>query len=34
MLLKAKALELGVPFQTLLASIVHQYVEGDLVERG
>ncbi len=31
--LKAKALELGMPYQTLLASIVHRYVEGTLVER-
>jgi predicted DNA binding CopG/RHH family protein len=31
--LKAKALELGVPYQSLLASIVHRYVEGALVER-
>lgn len=31
--LKARALELGMPYQTLLASIVHQYVEGSLVER-
>lgn len=31
--LKAKALELGMPYQTLLASVVHQYVEGALVEK-
>ncbi|NKX43090.1 hypothetical protein HCU73_00675 [Roseibacterium sp. KMU-115] len=31
--LKARAAELGMPYQTLLASIVHQYVEGRLVER-
>lgn len=31
--LKAKAMEKGIPYQTLLASIVHQYVEGTLVER-
>ncbi len=31
--LKARALELGMPYQTLLASIVHQYVEGALVEK-
>ena len=29
--LKVRALELGMPYQTLLASIVHQYVEGTLV---
>lgn len=32
--LKAKAMEKGIPYQTLLGSIVHQYVEGRLVEKG
>jgi predicted DNA binding CopG/RHH family protein len=31
--LKAKALEQGMPYQSLLASIVHRYVEGGLVEK-
>lgn len=31
--LKARALELGMPYQTLLASIVHRYVEGRLVDK-
>lgn len=31
--LKATAIEKGMPYQTLLASIVHQYVEGALVEK-
>ena len=31
--LKSRALALGIPYQTLLASIVHQYVEGMLVEK-
>ena len=31
--LKARALSLGVPYQTLLTSIVHRYVEGTLVEK-
>ena len=31
--LKSRALELGMPYQTLLASIIHQYVEGALVEK-
>lgn len=31
--LKSRALELGMPYQTLLASIVHRYVEGGLVEK-
>jgi len=28
MLLRAKALELGLPYQTLIGSILHQYAEG------
>ena len=31
--LKAKALEQGMPYQSLLASIVHRYVERALVEK-
>lgn len=31
--LKAEALKRGMPYQTLLASIVHQYVQGTLVEK-
>ena len=31
--LKSQALELGMPYQTLLASIIHRYVEGELIER-
>lgn len=31
--LKSQALELGMPYQALLGSIVHQYVEGDLVRK-
>ena len=31
--LKVRAMQLGIPYQTLLASIVHQYVEGRLVEK-
>jgi len=30
--LKAIALEKGIPYQTLLGSVVHQYVEGRLKE--
>jgi predicted DNA binding CopG/RHH family protein len=28
-----KAMEKGMPYQTLISSMIHQYVEGDLVER-
>ena len=31
--LKAKALEEGVPWQTLVTSILHKYVTGRIVER-
>ena len=31
--LKARASEEGVSLQTLLASIVHRYIEGDLIDR-
>ncbi|BDA77324.1 hypothetical protein LPTSP3_g02540 [Leptospira kobayashii] len=31
-LLKTKALEVGVPYQTLVSSILHQYVTGKLKE--
>ncbi len=32
-LLREEAARLGLPYQTLLSSIVHQYVTGQLVER-
>jgi predicted DNA binding CopG/RHH family protein len=32
-LLKTKALEVGIPYQTLVASILHQYVTGKLKEQ-
>ncbi|PKA14310.1 MULTISPECIES: antitoxin [Leptospira] len=32
-LLKTKALEVGIPYQTLVSSILHQYVTGKLTER-
>jgi len=28
-----KAMEKGMPYQTLISAMIHQYVEGDLVER-
>ncbi len=31
--LKARALEEGMPYQTLLSSVLHKYVTGRLVER-
>lgn len=32
--IQKRALEEGVPYQTLIASILHRYVSGRLVERG
>lgn len=31
--IQKKALEKGLPYQTLLSGMIHQYVEGDLVEK-
>ena len=28
-----KALRLGIPYQTLISSIIHRYVEGDLISK-
>lgn len=28
--IQKKAMEMGIPYQTLLSSIIHQYIEGDL----
>ena len=32
--LKAKALEEGMPYQTLLNSVLHKYITGQLVDKG
>jgi predicted DNA binding CopG/RHH family protein len=31
--IQKKAMERGMPYQTLLSGIIHRYVEGDLVEK-
>jgi predicted DNA binding CopG/RHH family protein len=31
--LKVRAMEEGVPYQTLMASVLHKFVSGRLVER-
>ena len=31
--LKKRALEEGIPYQTLMASVLHKYVDGRLVEK-
>ncbi|MFA7174699.1 MAG: hypothetical protein WC340_15045 [Kiritimatiellia bacterium] len=30
--IQKKAMEKGIPYQTLISSMIHQYVEGDLIE--
>ncbi len=30
--IQKKALQLGIPYQTLIAGVIHQYVEGDFVK--
>ena len=32
--LKKRALEEGIPYQTLISSVLHKYVDGPLVEKG
>lgn len=31
--IQRKALKKGVPYQTLISGLIHEYVEGDLVEK-
>jgi len=31
--IQKKAMEKGIPYQTLISGMIHQYIEGDLVER-
>ena len=31
--IQKKALQLGIPYQTLISGIIHRYVEGDLTSR-
>jgi len=30
--IQKKAMEKGIPYQTLIAGMIHQYIEGDLIE--
>jgi len=32
--IQKKVLEQGIPYQTLISSMIHRYVEGSLVEKG
>ena len=31
--IEKRAMEKGVPYQTLISGMIHQYIEGDLVEK-
>lgn len=31
--IQKKAMEKGIPYQTLISGIIHQYIEGDLLEK-
>lgn len=31
--IQKKAMEKGIPYQTLISGMIHQYVEGELVEK-
>ena len=31
--IQKKAMEKGIPYQTLISAMIHQYIEGDLVEK-
>ena len=31
--IQKKAMEKGIPYQTLISGMIHQYIEGDLIER-
>ena len=31
--IQKKAMEMGIPYQTLISGIIHQYIEGDLISK-
>ncbi|MCK5201936.1 MAG: hypothetical protein KAR21_26465 [Spirochaetales bacterium] len=31
--IQKKAMEMGIPYQTLISGIIHRYVEGELISR-
>ena len=31
--IQKKAMEKGIPYQTLISALIHQYIEGELLER-
>ena len=32
--IQKKALQMGIPYQTLISGIIHRYIEGDLISKG
>ena len=30
---KKKAMEMGIPYQTLISALVHRYIEGELISK-
>ena len=31
--IQKKALQMGIPYQTLISSIIHRYIDGDLISK-
>ena len=31
--IQKKAMEMGIPYQTLISGMIHRYIEGDLIEK-
>jgi len=31
--IQKKAIEIGIPYQTLISGIIHRYIEGDLISK-
>ncbi|OGL43349.1 MAG: hypothetical protein A2161_03665 [Candidatus Schekmanbacteria bacterium RBG_13_48_7] len=31
--IQKKAIEMGIPYQTLISAIIHRYIEGDLISK-
>ena len=31
--IQKKALEMGIPYQTLISSLIHRYIEGELISK-
>jgi predicted DNA binding CopG/RHH family protein len=31
--IQKKAMEMGIPYQTLISGMIHQYIEGDLIAK-